>query len=119
MVYHISKVCITFIYMQHKHMVYGELHIHYYLVLDKNSNDNAYSNPFRHEVWNLEHKIVMLGIDLCYKTFSHIGVQHQHYPEHDIVCLFIFFPLIFFVFFHIKHTIFEVLFFQMVLKSLS
>ena len=25
-------------------------------------------------------------------TFSHIGVKHQYYPEHDTLCLSIFFP---------------------------
>ena len=26
----------------------------------------------KHEVWNVDHKRVMLGINLCYSTFSHI-----------------------------------------------
>ena len=39
------------------------------------------------------------GIDLCYNTFSHIGVQYHHYPEHDTVCLSIFFPWIVFCIF--------------------
>ena len=41
---------------------------------------------------------IMLGIDLCYNTFSRIDVQHQHYPEHHTVCLYIFFPLIVYCF---------------------
>ena len=73
-------------------MVYGELHILPFLVFDKNANDNAYSTPLRHEVWNVDHKMTIMGIDLCYNTFLHLGVQHQHYPEHDTVCLSIFFP---------------------------
>ena len=36
--------------MQHKHMVYGELHRHHYLVLDQNASDDSYSAPLRHEV---------------------------------------------------------------------
>ena len=60
--YQISKVFIALMYKKHTHMVYGELHILPYLVLDQNANDNAYSSPLRHEVWNVDHKIVMLGI---------------------------------------------------------
>ena len=45
MKYHTSKVCLAFMYKQHTHMVYGELHILPYLVLDRNANDNAYSSP--------------------------------------------------------------------------
>ena len=37
-------------------------------------------------------KMIIMGIDLCDNTFSHIGVQHQHYPEHDTVCISILFP---------------------------
>ena len=39
MVYQISKVCPALMYNQHTHMVYGELHICPYQVLDQNSND--------------------------------------------------------------------------------
>ena len=92
MVYQISKVVLALMHMQHKHMVYGELYRHHYLVLDQNENDNSNSTPLRHEVWNVDHKMVILGIDLCYNAFSHLGVQHQNYPEHDNVCLSIFFP---------------------------
>ena len=78
--------------MQHKHMLYGKFHIYHYLVLDQNENDNAYSTPLRHEVCNVDQKMVIMGIDLCYNTFSHVGVQHHNYPEHDTVCFYIFFP---------------------------
>ena len=44
------------------------------------------------------HKMIILGIDLCYNTFSHLGVQHQHYHEYDTVCLFIFLPRIVYFF---------------------
>ena len=57
-------------YNQHKHMVYEELHILPYLVLDQNAKDNAYSAPLRHEVWNVDHKRAILVIDLRYNTFS-------------------------------------------------
>ena len=40
-------------YKQHMHMVYGELYIYIYQVLDQNANDNAYSTPLRHKVWNV------------------------------------------------------------------
>ena len=45
-------------------MVYRKLHIHHYLFLYPNENYNAYSTPLRHEVWNVDHKMVMLGIAL-------------------------------------------------------
>ena len=77
--------------MQHRHMVYGKLHIHHYLVLDQNENYDAYSTPLHHEVWNVDHKMVMMGITLCYNTFSHILVQHEHYIEHDTISLYVFF----------------------------
>ena len=73
-------------------MVYSEFHIHHLLVLDQNENDNAYSTSFCHKVWNVDHKMVILGIDFCYNTFSHLRVQHHNYPEHDTVYLSIFFP---------------------------
>ena len=34
--------------------------------------DNACQVPLHHEVWNVDHKMVMLGIDYCYSTFSHL-----------------------------------------------
>ena len=89
-------------------MVYDELHIHHYLVLDQNENDNSYSTPLRHDFWNKDHRIVMLGIHLCYNTLSHVGVQYQHYLEHDNVYLSNCFPWFFFEL--IKNNIFAVLF---------
>ena len=97
MVHQISKVCLALMYMQHTHMVYGKLHIYPYLVLDQKVNDNAYSTPLLHEVFNVDQKRVFLGIDLCYNTFSHIWVPPQHYPEHDTFFMSIFFPWIFFL----------------------
>ena len=88
--YQISYVCLALIYMEPKHMVYGEFYIYHYLVLDQKANDNDYSTPLRHEVCNMNHKKVMTGIDFCYNKFSHISVQHQHYSEPDTVCLFFF-----------------------------
>ena len=72
-------------------MVYGNLHIHHDLVSDENATDNSYSTPWRHDVCNMDQKIAMLVIGLCYNTLSHICVQHHHYPEHDTICPYIFF----------------------------
>ena len=106
MVYHIYRVCLALMYMQHKHMIYGEFHIYHYLFLEQNTKDNAFSTPLWYEVWNVEQKIVMLGINFCYNKFSHLVVQHQYYTEHDTVGLYIFFNELFIVFALIKHTIF-------------
>ena len=96
MVYHISKFHLALMYMQYMRMVYREFHRHHNLVLDQSVSDNAYSNPLRHEVWNVDQKIIMLGIGSCYNIFSNIFVQHQYYLEHDAVCLSILFLWIFF-----------------------
>ena len=98
-VYQISNVCLELMYMQHTHMVYGELYRHHYLVSDKNASDNTYSAPLCHEVFNVECKMVMMGIDFCYNKLSYLCVQHQHYLKHDTVCLYIFFPFIVYCFF--------------------
>ena len=116
---YISKVCLSFIYMQHKHMVYAEFNIHHYLALDINENNNAYSAPMRHEVWNVDHTMIMLGIYLSCNKFSHLDVQHHHYSEHDTICLSIFLPWIFYYNFLDKWHHFAVLFCQMVLKLLG
>ena len=90
-IYHKSKVDQAFICMQHRHMVCGKLHIYHDLVLDQIVNDNYYSTPLLHEDFDVDHKMVMLGIGLYHNKISHICVQHQHYPEHDILCLSILF----------------------------
>ena len=79
-VYPIYIVCLELIYMQQKHMVYGKFYTYNYLFLNKNANDNAYSTPLRHEVCNVDHEMIILGINWCYNTFSRLGVQHQYYP---------------------------------------
>ena len=66
MIYQTPKVYSALMYMQHRQMVYNELYRHHYLVLDQNASDNAYSNPLLHEVWNVDHKMVMLEIYLRY-----------------------------------------------------
>ena len=76
-------------------MVCGEFHICHDLVLDQTLSDNAYSTPLLHEALDVNHKMVMLGIGWYHNTFSHICVKHQHYPEHDTLCLSIFFYWIF------------------------
>ena len=53
-------------------MVYGKLCILTFLVLDQNAKDNAYSSPLSHEVWNVDQKMIIMGIDFCYNTFSNI-----------------------------------------------
>ena len=77
--------------MQHRHMVCGKLHICHDLVLDKNVNNNSYSNPLLHEALDVGQQMVILGIGLYLNTFSHLCVQHQHYPEQGILYLYIFF----------------------------
>ena len=94
-VYQKSKIFPVLMYIQHRHMVCGELHICHELFLDQNVNDNTYSTPLLHEVLDVDHKMVMLGIGWYHNTFSHICVQHQHYPEHDTLCLSIFFYWLF------------------------
>ena len=119
MVYHIYKVFLALMYMQHKHMVYGKLHIYLYLVLDKNANDNVYSTPLRHEVWNVEHKIIILGIGFVTIHF-HILVCNISIILNMImfVCSFSFHEL-FFVFSLINDPIFAVIFCQKLLKFLT
>ena len=82
-------------YMQHRHMLCSELHICHDLDLDQNVNDHAYPTPFLHEALDVDQKIVMLVIGWYRNTFSHLYVQHKHYPEHDTLCISIFFYWIF------------------------
>ena len=112
MIYQISKVCLALMYMQHKHMVYGKLHIYPYLVLDQNSNDNAYSTPLCHEVYKVDHKMIILGIDSCYNKF-HILMFNIRIILNMIlsVCPYYFHEL-FLVFCLINDTIFAVIFFR-------
>ena len=93
--YHKSMVYPALIYMQYSHMVCGKLHICHDLVLDQTVNDNAYSTPFLHEYLDVKHQMLMLGIGWYYNKFSHLCVQHQHYTEHDTLCLYILFYYIF------------------------
>ena len=88
----------TLMYMKHRPMVCGKLHICHELDLDQNVNNNAYPTPLLHEALDVNHKMVMLGISWYHNTFSHLCVQHHHYPEHDTLFLSIFFHLIFAVF---------------------
>ena len=90
-VYQKSKVCPALMYIQHRHMVCGELHICHELVLYLKLNDNAYPTPLIHEALDVNHKMVILGIGCYHNTLSHICVQHQHYSEHDTLCMSIFF----------------------------
>ena len=87
MVYHKYKVGRALMYMQHKNMVCGKLHIFHYLFLDQNINVNAYSTPFLYEDLDVDHKVVMMGIGLYQNIFSLLYVQHKHYTEHDTLYL--------------------------------
>ena len=49
-------------YMQHRHMVCGELHIFHDLDLDQNVDHNHYPTPLLHEALDGNHRIVMLEI---------------------------------------------------------
>ena len=82
-------------YLQHRHMVCGKFHICHDLDLDQNVNYNYYPTPLLHEALDVNHKMVTLGIVSYHNIFSHICVQHPHYPEHDNLCLSIFFYWIF------------------------
>ena len=93
--YQKSMVVQALMYMQHRHMVWGKFHICRDLDSDQNVYDNAYPTPLLHEALDVNHKMVMLGIGWYHNTISHICVQHQHYPEHDTLCLSILFHWIF------------------------
>ena len=72
-------------------MVRGKFCILHDLVLYQNVNDDAYSTPLYHEALDVDRKMVMLVIVFYRNTFSLLFVQHQHYPEHDTLCMSIFF----------------------------
>ena len=99
MVYHKYKVGQALMHIQHMHMEYSKLHIFRDLVLDQNINDNAYSTPFLHEALYVDQKMIIMGIGLHQNIFSYLFVQHQKYPEHDTLCLYIVFYWIFFYIF--------------------
>ena len=94
-VYHKSKICRAFVYIQHRHMVCGQFHICHDLALYQNVNDNYYSTPLLHEVLDVEHKMAMMGIVWYQNIFSHLFVQHQHCPKHYTLCIYIFFYWLF------------------------
>ena len=102
--------------MQHRHMEFSELHICHDLVLDQNVNDNAYSNPLIYEDLDVDHKMVMLGIGFYHNIFLHLCVQHQHYPEHNTICLSILLNVSFSVFSLINESMFMMILIQMLLE---
>ena len=81
--YQKSNVGQVSMYVQHKRKLCSKFHIFYDLVLVQNVNYNAYSNPWIHEALDVDHKMSMLGIGFYHNTFSHICVQHQHYPVYE------------------------------------
>ena len=91
MVYHKSTVGQALMYMQHRPMEFGESHLCHDLFLDQKVNYNAYSTRFCHEALDVDHKMVILVIGSYHKKYLHICVKHQHYPEHNILFLFILF----------------------------
>ena len=118
MVYQKFKGGQVLIYMQHSHMVCGELHICHDLFLGQNVNDNFYSTLLLNEALNVYHKMAMLGICLYHIKFSLLCVQHQHYTEHDTICPFSF-PGSFSVFFLINDSMSLMLFIRMFLEFFS
>ena len=104
-----SMVGKALMYMQHRQMVFGEWHICHDLDLDQNIYDNAYPTPLLYEVLDGNHIMVMLGIGWYHNIFSHICVQNQHYPEHDTLCLSLFFSGSFYVFPLINDFIFMII----------
>ena len=114
-----SKVCLEFMYMKHKHRICGKLHVFHDLVLYKKVNDNAYSTPLRHEALDVDHKMVMLVIGLYHNTFSLICVQHQHYPEHETICLSFFLTVSFSISSLINDFMFPILLRQIFLELFS
>ena len=117
--YHKSKVCPALMYIQHRHMVCGEWHTCHDLVLDQNVNDNSYSTPLIHKVLDTNHKMIILGIGWYHNKFSHLCVQHQHYPEHDTLCLYILFYWIFSCISLINDYMFTILLIHMFLDFFS
>ena len=105
--------------IQHRHMLCGKFHICHDLDLDQNLNDNAYPTPFLHEALDVNQKMVMLGIGWYQNICLYLWVQHQHYPEHDTLCLSIFFCWIFPVFPLINYSMFTVILRNMVLELFS
>ena len=93
-----SMVGQALMYVQHSHMVCGELHICHDQDLYQNIYDNAYPTPLLHEALDGNHRMVILVIGWYHNTFSHLCVKHKHYPEHDTLCLSIFFLALFLYF---------------------
>ena len=91
MVYNEFNAGQRLMYMQHMHIEFGESHICHDLVLYQNVNNSSYLNPLLHESLDVDHKMVILFIFLYHNTFLHLCVKRQNYPEHDILCLSIFF----------------------------
>ena len=94
-VYQKPKLFPAFMYIQHMQIICGKFHIWHDLVLYQNVNDNDYSTPLLHEALDVDHKMVMLEIGWHHNKFSYLCVQHQHYSEHDTICLYILFYWLF------------------------
>ena len=106
-------------YMQHRYMVYDELHIHYYLFLNQNANDDAYSTPLSHEVWNMDNKFQLWEF-LCVTIHFNLFLWNVSIILNMIlsVCPFAFTG--FFLYLHWSMTPFLIMLFRhMLLEVLS
>ena len=93
--YQKSMVGQVLMHIQHRHTVCDKFHICHDLVLDQSVNDNYHPTSLPHEALDVNPKMIMLRIGWYHNTFSHLYVKHQHYPEHDTLCLSIIFYWLF------------------------
>ena len=63
------KFCQELMYIQHKNMVCGKLHIFHDLFFDQHVNGNDCSTHLLHEALDVDHIMVMLVIGLYYNKF--------------------------------------------------
>ena len=77
---------------------------------------NAASCTYVMTQFGIKTQMVMLRIGFYHNKFSHICVKHQHYPEHDILCMSVFFYWIFSIFSLINDSMFTMLLTQRFLE---
>ena len=96
-----SRVCLTYMYMEHIHRVYGVLCMHHVPVLDQIKNDNSYSTLWHHVVLYVYQKMEITETGL-YKKHFQIFVRYISIILYMILpfctlfltCQFFVFPLI-------------------------
>ena len=76
---HQPKFCLSYMYIQHRHRLYGILRIWYVPFLDKITYDNAYSSLWHRLVLCVKHKVAMMETGFYLKK-NLICLQHQHPP---------------------------------------